>query len=59
MCASKGSSNRGGVVYKRAMWWCMKSVVHYNGAIMTVYRPGVYGWGMDCGVWMGARWCND
>jgi hypothetical protein len=47
------------VVYKGAMGWCMKSMVHYNEGM--VYRWVVYGWGMGRGVWMvmGARWCND
>ena len=31
----------------------MKSVVHYNGGM--VYSRVAYGWGMDRGVWMGAR----
>jgi hypothetical protein len=46
------------VVYMGTMeGWCIKSVVHYNGGM--VYRWVVYGWGMDRGVWMGARWCMD
>jgi hypothetical protein len=37
-------------VCKGAMWWCMKSMVHYNGGM--VYRQVVYGWGcIDVDLW--------